>query len=512
MTCASRFSTLVTRGLRRSVQLGCQNALLLATLSACAQEPAARSAARSERTDPGADAAPSDTIMPSNALPVVQDGDAVWSTDGYGQLIHFKDDSLIRYEVTAVSCIRAGSATKSYTSNAGDTIVYESPVSSGDFGGVADVFRYTGDDLTGARWLAADGAISRVRLRSSGTKPPRCDVTADRSPITSYNVFWQTFREHYLFFALRGVDWDTVDRTMRPRVNAQTTPSQLLAIFREMLEPLHDAHTFIDAASIRDGFGGRRASVEEPQPGDSARIARLLRAEYVRDGFALFCNGRIEFGMLKNQIAFIRVHSFESYAKSPQFLDQRLALEQTLDTIFKDAQAWRGLIIDVRINGGGSDVFGNIIAGRLTRVAYKAYDKVVRNDTTLIDKRSLPQAAMVQPTQRPSFLGAVVLLTGNESVSAAETFSMALMERQPRVTRVGEPTQGVFSDVLVRSLPNDWKFGLPNEVYLTKDGRSFDGPGVPPDITIPVFRRADLQRSRDIVLERAHQLLSTAPQ
>ena len=34
---------------------------------------------------------------------------------------------------------------------------------------------------------------------------------------------------------------------------------------------------------------------------------------------------------------------------------------------------------------------------------------------------------------------------------------MALMERRPRVTRVGENTQGVFSDVLDRRLPNGWR-------------------------------------------------------
>jgi C-terminal processing protease CtpA/Prc len=48
--------------------------------------------------------------------------------------------------------------------------------------------------------------------------------------------------------------------------------------------------------------------------------------------------------------------------------------------------------------------------------------------------------------------------------------------------RIGLNTQGVFSDVLGRKLPNGWSFGLPNEVYPTKDGKAFDGAGIPPDL------------------------------
>ena len=76
----------------------------------------------------------------------------------------------------------------------------------------------------------------------------------------------------------------------------------------------------------------------------------------------------------------------------------------------------------------------------------------------------------------------MVELIGIDSVSAAETFTMALMGRSPRVTRIGEHTQGVFSDVLVRQLPNGWRFGLPNERFLTEDGVAFDGPGIPPHV------------------------------
>jgi C-terminal processing protease CtpA/Prc len=100
------------------------------------------------------------------------------------------------------------------------------------------------------------------------------------------------------------------------------------------------------------------------------------------------------------------------------------------------------------------------------------------------------------------------LLTGIDSVSAAETFTMALMGRTPAVTRSGENTQGVFSDVLGRTLPNGWRFGLPNEIFLTEGGKTFDAVGIPPDIAVPVFPSEDLKKGRDSCLEKALELLA----
>jgi len=104
----------------------------------------------------------------------------------------------------------------------------------------------------------------------------------------------------------------------------------------------------------------------------------------------------------------------------------------------------------------------------------------------------------------------VVLLTGLLTISAGETFTQALMGRTPHVTRIGENTQGVFSDVLNRKLPNGWEFGLPNEVFRTKDGKTFDVGGIPPDINVPVFGDADVAAGTDPAMARALELLRQA--
>jgi C-terminal processing protease CtpA/Prc len=92
-------------------------------------------------------------------------------------------------------------------------------------------------------------------------------------------------------------------------------------------------------------------------------------------------------------------------------------------------------------------------------------------------------------------------------MSAGETFTQALMNRTPRPTRVGQNTQGVFSDVLVRKLPNGWDFILPNEEFRTKQWQSYDGPGIPPDIRTPVFTPAELTTPKDTAFTTALRVL-----
>ena len=135
------------------------------------------------------------------------------------------------------------------------------------------------------------------------------------------------------------------------------------------------------------------------------------------------------------------------------------------------------------------------------------YSKQARADAADPSQWTKAQPSLVSPSGKPGFEGPVIELIGIHSVSAAETFTQALMGRRPQVLRVGENTQGVFSDVLQRQLPNGWKFGLPNERFIT-DGKSYDGPGIPPDIKVPVFSANDLESGIDSAIEKALALLA----
>ena len=325
------------------------------------------------------------------------------------------------------------------------------------------------------------------------------------TPQENYTIFWQTFAEQYPFFALHKTDWRAVDKKFRPQVSASTKPTELFQILQQVIEPLQDAHTGVEASDIKAEFDGWRKNPNHLEENDWKKAGSIIESKYVRGGLRPYCKGHIQFGIVGNAVGYLRVTTFYDYADVESYTVELQSLQMSLDTIFTGMEKLNGLIIDVRLNHGGDDPLGIEIASRLTEKRYLAYAKVARNNTDLDGPLHFTeqQASWVVPSVRPGFKGRVVLLIGPDTVSAGETFAMALLGREPRVTLIGLSTQGVFSDILNRSLANGWRFHLPNEIYLTADGRAFDGTGVPPDIRVPFFSDADLQDGRDAALENA---------
>lgn len=305
---------------------------------------------------------------------------------------------------------------------------------------------------------------------------------------------------------MKGVNWDSVRTANRPRA-AQANPQELFALLKGMFEPLQDAHTFLLANDINLRAGGGRADPEPIGPEGRTRVEEIITTKYLRAPLSKWANGRVAFGYLPDSIGYLWVTGFGGYTADRSYRSMLAALNAALDSIFADARGWKGLVIDVRVNGGGADPLGLAIAARLATQPYTAYAKVARGDPKDPAKLTDPQPSVVQPSTRPGWHGPVVELTSRYSVSAAETFTQALMGRKPAIARVGENTQGVFSDVLGRVLPNGWRMGLPNELFLDGQKQSYDGPGIPPTVAVPTFTKSDLAAGRDPGLERAMALL-----
>lgn len=82
-----------------------------------------------------------------------------------------------------------------------------------------------------------------------------------------------------------------------------------------------------------------------------------------------------------------------------------------------------------------------------------------------------------------------------------------MLQRTPRPVLIGENTQGVFSDILTRELPNGWWFGLPDEEYLNPAGRGYDVTGIAPDIRVPVLTPSQFAAGRDPAFLAAERVL-----
>ncbi|MFE4874922.1 S41 family peptidase [Streptomyces sp. NPDC056682] len=434
-------------------------------------------------------------VGPVAAAPRAADGvDGVWRVDGYGTVLSIADGQLQEYQTTAVSCLRGDTARR--TGQAGGAVSYA--------GGDATVYRVRPAAGGASATLHFDGSVGDRGLRRLPALPAGCARTAPTGALATFDVFWETFEENYPFFDAKKIDWQAVRDRYRPRVHDGMPDAELFALLRELVVPLYDAHVTVDAGDTGH-FGQSRPGTTPPGPGLDLSAQRFVE-QHDLAGMRLrtFANGRIGYADLPDRTGYLRISGFGGYdATSPAYARNSAVLDQTLSQVI--TPGLRGLVLDLRVNGGGSDALALQVAERLTDRPYVAYAKRARNDPADPGRHTRPQAVRVRPSpDRFRYTGPVAVLTGGETYSAGETLTQALMGRPARTVRIGQNTQGVFSDVLERVLPNGWTFGLPNEEYLTPSGgKTFDGAGIPPDIRTGNFLEEIAEGSDDSAFARA---------
>jgi hypothetical protein len=424
-----------------------------------------------------------------------------WKSDGYGFVFVANGDTLQAYEVTQTTCVPT---LKKLTRRAETPPSTEAVYTDGE-----QTFLLKSTPDSNEKRFQRDGAASHMEIQRIAARPATCDPPTPTTPEGNFDVFAQTWAEHYISFDAKGANWPAVVAKARAKVTPATKPEELFEIFQGMIAPFEDAHTMIGAKPIKRRYHGFRKGTDRlaKHGFDDFKTKDLPRVLAVTDSklhgpLRKWCNDQVQYGHLDDSTGYLRILSEWGYTKAGDFAAGLVALEAALDTIFTDPKL-KGLVIDVRINSGGADPYGLALASRLATSDYVAYSKEARIDPIDRTKWTPGQPSFVRPSTRPGFKGPVVELTGPLTISAGETMTQALMGRTPKVVRIGENTQGVFSDVLGRTLPDGWLFGLPNEVFRSPDGKTFDGPGIPPDITVPVFADRDLAAGRDPGLERA---------
>lgn len=199
------------------------------------------------------------------------------------------------------------------------------------------------------------------------------------------------------------------------------------------------------------------------------------------------------FRMLPGDIAYLELGEFEDARGAKLF-------EQHLPQILKG----KGLILDVRGNGGGSTSNGLDVLTWLT-------DKPVPEPAT----RSLEYIPTYRAWSGPSetwktldgpdntythlhkthYAGPVAVLIGPRTFSAAEDFVVSF-EAMKRGILVGEPTAGSTGQPFGFALPGGGSARVCTLQERFPDGRKFVGTGIPPQIEVePTV--ADIRAGRD---------------
>lgn len=171
----------------------------------------------------------------------------------------------------------------------------------------------------------------------------------------------------------------------------------------------------------------------------------------------------------------------------------------------------KGLIIDVRKNGGGNSHIGDEIISRLIDkeientlwktpqhvAAFKAWGKP--------QKWYEGERKSIQPRNGDRYTGPLVVLTGPATFSAAEDFVVPL-HASGRATIVGERTGGSTGQPLPIGLPGGGGARICTKWDTYPDGREFVGVGVIPDVEVQPTPQ-DIAAKHDVVLEKAVELI-----
>ncbi|MFF8774256.1 S41 family peptidase [Kitasatospora sp. NPDC015120] len=431
--------------------------------------------------------------------------DGVWRMDGYGTLLSVSGTHLASYDLTRNSCTPGLASAEQFGAPLpGGAVRYGAP------GTPLGQFTITPRGRHRAVYAKDAATGTRALERLPGGLPARCALPVSDEPLAVFDRFWDSFEENYPFFAAKGVDWHAARAAYRPTVTAENLVDTITA----MVQPLQDSHVALLRADPAGGyttfFRAMREGTVAPTPQLLSTVLPPVRAQLTAPEQP-FANGILGVGELPDGIGYLRVSAFSDYVGGGGQQEQEAELERAVDALLDRPRAapLRGVVIDVRVNAGGSDALAVRLASRFTDRPYQAYRKVARNDPADPTAFTRPQPVTVRPAAGASrFTGPVALLTSGSTVSAGETFTQALMGRSPHITRIGENTQGVFSDQLPRRLSPDLVLLLPNEEFLTPAGTTFDGPGIPPDVRTPVFTEEELAGLKDSALTEARRLLA----
>ncbi len=301
------------------------------------------------------------------------------------------------------------------------------------------------------------------------------------TPNGNFEALWKIIDEHYCFFQYKNIDWNSVYNKYKVRVNDQMTSTQLFEVCCDMLSELRDGH--VNLSTSMDY--GRYWTWQEAYP---KNFNDSLQRRYMGTDY-MIASG-LKYRVLDDNIGYIRYESFSSAIG-----------EGNLDDVLTYFALCRGLIIDIRNNGGGDLTTAERFAGRFvhekTLVGYMQH-KTGTDHSDFSDME--PQ--YLEPSSNIRWHKRVCILTNRSVYSAANSFTV-WMHALPNVTIVGDHTGGGSGMPMSNSLPNGWtvRYSACPMYDKNKNQTEF---GIDPDIPCQL----DESLLYDSIIETARQQLT----
>lgn len=259
----------------------------------------------------------------------------------------------------------------------------------------------------------------------------------DQDVVGNFDALWTVVDQHYCFFEEKDVDWDEVYRRYRPRVTSEMRGLEFFNLCAQMLDELKDGHVNL-SSSFKTSYY-RKWWSDYPQNFDE----RLVEQYYLRFDYSTV--GGIDYAVLRDNVGYMRYPSF-SYPVG----------HSAIDAILSQFALCKGIIIDIRDNGGGDmtnvgTIVSHFIGERILAGSICHKTGPGHNDF------SEPYPYYYDPVDnsRVRWIKPVVVLVNRSTFSAANNF-VSVMQYLPNVRIVGSTTGGGSGMPFSSEIPCGW--------------------------------------------------------
>lgn len=316
----------------------------------------------------------------------------------------------------------------------------------------------------------------------------------------NFEMLWKICDEYYCYFDYKNIDWDSIHTAYKTRVHNGMSSDELFKVCADMLAELKDGHV-----NLSYGYDNSKYwKWHEDYPENYS--ARIVHEYYLNNDYHI--KGGFEYKVLPQNIGYMYYDSFSSEF-SEGLLDHIL-------TQFKDC---KGVIIDIRSNGGGSISNVNKIACRFSKE-----DKVLCGYTlhktgpghsefadtipNYIEHESSSISDINNENNIVKFLKDVVVLSNRGVYSAANDF-IRTMKVLDNVTIMGDRSGGGGGVPCNFDLPNGWVVRLSTSPMLDINGVHTEF-GIDPTEGFKIDMAPDAHiTGKDAILDKAIEFLST---
>ena len=288
-------------------------------------------------------------------------------------------------------------------------------------------------------------------------------------PEKDFEKFWTTFKDNYAFFQLKGVNWDETYKKYKPQISNKTKETELIKIFGEMVEPLKDGHITISKGEKIIYKVKKPSLFKQEFKGIEKDLWKTSFETLQKNGFSeikgigpIVKGENLYYVSQNSELGFIRIS--RCFGNLESIFDDKKEIEDTklmltlFDSILNLFAKTKGIIIDIRANGGGHG--GIELASRFAIEKFITHYKAIRLKGGYENITEL-EPLYITPNFGMRYLNPIVILTNDKTASSAEDFTISLY-KQKNVTTIGSNTSGMLSDMFVTDLSNKISFTLSN--------------------------------------------------